>query len=373
MTPNCRIFTWFNDARGSQVAAEHSAQRGEITPRMQDLYRRLRERGFDRAFLQKAVLPEWWEDALGAIPSNRALAEASIARHLKFDIGALRNPDTPLPCLTVDHLRFKKRKGTESIALCPAVVVSQQLAAIVSSAVKSLPNFEPNPDPAVLRAEILSESPFVNLESLLSAAWKQGVIVLHARTLPSGPKFDGIAMFVQETPVIVLASSRKSPPWLAYHLGHELGHLHLGHVKPGDDPLVDSNIASAVDDDEHEKQADAFAMTLLTGRAEVSTAPVLGLTSPKLVQVCRQKSAETKIDPGTLALIYGKSADRMGVAQNALKELGLDKGAHRKIAKALLQYLNIDEIPESCQRLVESVALDPELVAALEHEDTGSF
>src|SRR5262245_18124259 len=58
---------------------------------MNDLYKRLRRVGFDEEFVRKNLLPDWWDDSLATVPSNRALAEASISRMLGFSVGDLRN------------------------------------------------------------------------------------------------------------------------------------------------------------------------------------------------------------------------------------------------------------------------------------------
>ena len=49
---------------------------------MRDLYDRLKERGFDPSYLRSFVLPEWWTDDMADTESNRALAEAFIAKQL---------------------------------------------------------------------------------------------------------------------------------------------------------------------------------------------------------------------------------------------------------------------------------------------------
>src|SRR6185503_20382966 len=63
---------------------------------MNDLYRRLRQAGFDKAFVKRNLLPDWWDDALADVPANRAVAEAAISRMLGFPVAALRNHDQVL-------------------------------------------------------------------------------------------------------------------------------------------------------------------------------------------------------------------------------------------------------------------------------------
>ena len=54
---------------------------------------------------------------------------------------------------------------------------------------------------------------------------------------------------------------------------------------------------------------------------------------------------------GAVALVYGRSAKRMPVAQNALKHLGLDQGAHEMIWLALKHRL-AEDLPETTERFL---------------------
>ena len=50
--------------------------------------------------------------------------------------------------------------------------------------------------------------------------------------------------------------------------------------------------------------------------------------------------------------LHGRSANRWGPAQLALKELGEDHGAHEEIDRALAAKLAIDQMPESSARFL---------------------
>ena len=125
----------------------------------------------------------------------------------------------------------------------------------------------------------------------------------------------------------------------------------LGHVSSGQTALVDSNIERrlSLEDlskdstyDPDELSADQFAMNLLTGQPTMSFDVVYGMTADKLAAKVKRIEQTKKINAGTLALIYGRSAARMGVAKNALKQLALDKGAQQIIQSAMNQFLPTD-------------------------------
>lgn len=207
--------------------------------------------------------------------------------------------------------------------------------------------------PEQVRRRILATQARVDLFGLVRFCWDQGIIVLHlAETPEGGKKLDGLAMFCGERPVVVLASGRKGPPWLAFHLAHELGHLFRDHVRPGDPPLVDGDIAQ-VDDDQQEREADEFACQVLTGSSTLPLKTDDDIDADDLAERSKRYGEDRGIDPGTVILCYARSNDRWAVAQLALKHLGLNEGAHRIIAAEVHRHLKDVDIPEATERFLE--------------------
>ena len=97
---------------------------------MKDLYQRLRRVGFDQGFFgRRNLLPDWWDDSLATVPSNRAMAEASIARMLGFTVSALRDQKQELELPAVSEFRLKRVKKTYSPnEIAPAVLLAYQAA-----------------------------------------------------------------------------------------------------------------------------------------------------------------------------------------------------------------------------------------------------
>lgn len=327
---------------------------------MHELYQRLQQAGFNYAFVQDYLLPTWWDDSLGENPTMRAVAEVGIARMIGVSIHALHTPGTPLHLAPNHEFRLKRNKGITVTELLPAIALAQSAAHILAETLVNLPLFVAGTHALTVREEILAQHATVDLNGLLAWTWAHGIIVVHLCRLPMhAKKFSGIALFHDTRPVIVLADGRDSPPWLAFHLAHELGHILLGHVQPGQ-MLLDDNIdrrqrlLDAVEDPTFERieaEANVFAMTLLTGQPEMRFAMQRDLNGEKLATRVRQRTVQSLIDAGTLALIYGYSTGRMGVAQNALKQLGLSHGAHDFIAEILKHHLP-EELPESVAALL---------------------
>jgi Zn-dependent peptidase ImmA (M78 family) len=324
---------------------------------MKDLYERLKDVGFDANFVRYRILPDWWEDDLASTASNRALAEAAISRMLRFPIAQLRNPNFALKLPQVGNVRLKRNIGTEAKDVLPAILLAEQTANSLLTALTSIVPFPGPVSAEQVRKTILAERRFVDLGGLLQFAWQSGIVVLHLAELPKATKkLSGMAMFCGETPVIVLACGRDSPPWVAFHLAHELGHILLGHVAVGSSPLADGDI-DQLDQDADETAADEFACEVLTGSASLDADAIYGLTAQKLVQKARDVAARRSIDPGTVALVYGRNANRIPVAQNALKIMGLDHGAHAKIGAALTAHLQRDDLSESTERFLSLLSV----------------
>jgi hypothetical protein len=321
---------------------------------MDELYTHLRAANFDAPFVRRHLLPDWWDDSMAANSTTRAIAEVHLARMLGLPLHSLRAPEADWGASVSRNLRLKRNKGVAIEALRPALILAQGMAANLVEIIQGLPEFVAVKDAERVRAEILAYREAVDLQGLLDWAWQHGVIVAHLHSLPTGARrFSGLALFCNKRPLIVLASRRDSPPWLAFHLAHELSHILLGDVQPGQ-PLVDADLSShgPLEDQAaaafapDEARADAFAMSLLTAVPRVDFSPEYGLTGEKLAQRALSIQSQHHVDAGTLALIYGHSAERMGVAQRALRLLGLDHGAQQMIRAGVERHLPPD-LPET--------------------------
>jgi hypothetical protein len=319
---------------------------------MQDLYIRLRKIGFDPAFLRRAVLPDWWEDSLASVAANRALAEAAIARHLGLEISVLRDARAVLTAPTLASARLKKNKNIPQAQAAPAMWVAQHAAELAATNLKDVPRFTGRLTATEARKAVLISHRQVDLAALVDFCWASGIAVIHVKNLPRlSQKIDGMALFCGASPVIVLASIKDSPPWLAFHLAHELGHILLGHVRQGLGPWVDGSIDSSTDD-QHEQAADEYACEILTGQKCPGFKPSFGMTAPKLAAAVQIYGEKHGIAPGVVTLFYGRSAQRWGAAQLALQKLGENEGAQEIISRALAAYLDSSGLSASSERFL---------------------
>lgn len=324
---------------------------------MESLYRRLKAAGFDQRFVRERVLPEWWDDALAENPANVALAEVAIARMLGFDIPSLRDAGVRLSLPPATAARLKRTSDVDPSALAPVVRVAERLARNLIPSLKGIPPFIGERSASAVRAAILARSQDVGLADLVDFAWQSGILVAQLVDRPAKTgRLHGLAMYCDSVPAVVLTSSSDSPPGQAFRLGHELGHVMLGHVRAGQAPILDAS-QNISDPDQEEQQANAFALEVLTGDPGFSVKAVAGLSAEVLAAQAPTPGRKHHIDPGTLLLAYGHAADRMPAAQNALKMLGLDAGAHRVVADRLRAHLD-EDLPETAERAAALAGVD---------------
>jgi hypothetical protein len=287
---------------------------------MKDLYDRLAPLGFDENFLKAYVLPGWWQDHLAEIPSNRAYAEAIIARQLGIKPASLRDQNQRLRLRPSATLRCKRRGAVADVSV--AQVLGARLALLADKCYVG--NRRPLPGSASdIRAAILErgDAQAVGLTQLLRYCWDVGIPVIHLSQVPRGKKkVDGMAAQIDDRYVIVVASQKRHPAWHLFIVAHELGHLAHRHLRQGElsiDPKVDIRLADA-----EEQEASTFAVELLTGRPDTSFRPAgRWARAQELADGARQIGAKLRIDPGYIALSYAHSQNFWAVGQAALKEL----------------------------------------------------
>jgi IrrE N-terminal-like domain len=311
---------------------------------LEPLYRRLKAVGFDRAFLQRAVLPDWWEDSLAANAATRSQIELHLAQRLGVPLADLRDSTQPLTLPGTNDVRLKRGKSDATRGdIAPGMIVARRTARIVLPHLRDVPPLPAHLAARDLRSWILARHRLVDLPALLDAAWEHGIAVFHFSTLPTpGRKFAGMAYYDDKRPIVILATGSDAPPRVAFYLAHEIAHILRGHVKPGGAMLADADFDRDAEDKE-EREADGDALELLTGERHPAFSPKLGMTAARLVPQVRAYEREHGVHAGTVALIYGKTVNRMPVAIQALKLMNINAGARRLIADALRRRLFVDE------------------------------
>jgi hypothetical protein len=168
----------------------------------------------------------------------------------------------------------------------------------------------------------------VDFQSLLDYCWSKGVIVLGV-TRFAGKKPDGMALKVGTRPVIILCKSTSHPAWSAFDLGHELGHLALGHVD--NDGLVLDKTLDGADTDQEEREANDFAAEVLTGSRETSFGSNHRLRAEMLVASAKDLGRRIGLPC-------------WGLAQAALKSIPSNLETQEALSQSAMARLNWDHL-----------------------------
>lgn len=283
------------------------------------LRRTLKSAGLSDRVIE-AAWPSWWSEKLSGSPSAKAELRFSLARRLGLSPKALVGDRVEF--VWRDHVRFKnltvesdgERAALNSFGLSVARILFR--ATSVGPGVVGVGD-------ADLRSAILRSHPFVDLSSLLASCWALGVPVIHLRVFPLEAKAMH-AMVVRDEGrhAVLLLRDTQYPAPAAFWLAHEIGHASLGHLSDGEAIADVFEPESPGDTDAEEKEADEFALSLLTGSAAPNISMnVENFTARSLADAVLAEGPRHSIEPGTLALCVAYKTSRWAAANTALTHI----------------------------------------------------
>ncbi len=317
------------------------------TQPMAELYSRLAEYGFNPKYVKEMVLPEWWDDKIAQNPAGYAEGVSLVVRHLGLDIHSLEDHTQDLCYKHIGPSRFKKSQNVSKAELPLAECIALRAAHLACTATPA-PAETLAASAAQIRSLLLQRNPAsLDFSTLLNYCWECGIPVLHVSEFPaSGKKMDGLAVRVSGRPAIVLAKNSKFSAWLLFLLAHELGHIICGHLRD-EEPRVDE--AGQTTEDKEEKEANAFAVELLTGDAHSEYDSATNLTTDRLLSAARAFGKANQIDPGVVVLNYGRTKGHWGPAMADLKSIEPNADAPAVMRAMMCQRLDWERLPEETQ------------------------
>ena len=325
---------------------------------MADVYRRLSAVGLTRPFVTGKVLPEWWDDEIAEKPAGLSEALAYISRFTGLDFDSLRSRSATLAFRPLPSCVYKKSKSTTVQELSLASAMATRAAQLVLPGVPQ--PISPLPERASqIRDEILGMGEWrVGLRTLLDYCWMVGIPVIHLAEMPSGKRPHGLSAVIDGHPVIVLCKNDRHSAWLLFILAHELGHIVLSHVK-NNEVILDEDVKTL--GDQEEKQADAFAIELLTGSADRRYGYTGGtwFSAEELARLAAEVGLRDCVDPGHIILNYAHTmSGYWGVANAALDILEPDGGAVELVRAKLSRNLDwsrlVNESAEFIMRIAQA-------------------
>jgi hypothetical protein len=306
---------------------------------MDSLYARLAKTGMTKMFARR-LLPDWWDDTLGMMPSALLQAQLIISTGMNFELRSVRDPAADIEFASARR-KFKLNKSVDSASIRLSAEYATGMAKLAAQAMHAQ-YIPPPPDALGIRNALLSTHRCVDLPALLEYCNRAGIPVLHITDLP-GKKMDAVAIRQHGRSAIVLCKNT-SASYLLFHLAHEIGHIALGHLGNVDGTLVDVKINSA-DSDADEMAADAFAVQLLNGLDSRYSTGARFMSGKHLAVAAISYGTQHRIDPGHITLNYAHVANNFRMANVALKLL--PNVADAKIVnRNLLDQINLNSLSD---------------------------
>lgn len=326
-----------------------------------ELRRRLRGLGLTDTAIS-AAWPLWWSEDAEASASARAELRFGIARRLGLDPHSLLQDREEPRFLWREEARFKQLSGESERERAGITSFGRAIASIL---VRASPALGGNLAAASnLRESVLASGrPFVTLADLLSLSWALAVPVVHLRIFPWPQKrMAAMTVRVGGRSTVLLGKDSVYPAAIAFYLAHELGHIALGHVE-ADRQIIDfeDEEPAAEREDDEEREADAFALELLTGEPE----PTVLATGPgwahgrALAHAALESAQGLRIEPGTLALCFGHSTGDWQTANAALGHIYAGPRPVWTYVNAIArQQLELGDLPVEAVDFLEAVLGD---------------
>ncbi len=320
--------------------------------------KRLRTIGLSDPAIE-AAWPDWWSDDADPSPSAKLELRFSVARKLGLDARSVLDEEGAPRFIWKDEARFKHLTGETDTERAAISSFGRSLGSLLASSTNVGQFSIVGTSALALREAVLKSQPYVRFIDLLSLSWSAGVPVVHLRVFPAIRKrMAAMAVRLGDRHTVLLAKDSMYPPHIAFYLGHELGHVALGHI-PEDAAIVDmeSDVLSTASADAEEAEADRFALALLTGRDDPRVLPgSSSYNAPGLADAVLKASTQLHIEPGTLALCFGFSTNNWAVANSAMRFIySQAKPVWIEVNRVAADQIQADQIPSDARSYLRAV------------------
>lgn len=321
---------------------------------MSPLFKRLAEFGFDRPYVRKVALPEWWDESTAETEDGYMQTLMLLSRNLGLDMRSLQNSTAPVECRAFGTTRYKMKQSVKEDDLRQAHCIAARAAQLACFATSVPPSSLPA-SAAEIRATICKGGDrYVKFGALLDYCWDMGVPVLHVSRFPRhARKMDGMAARVKGCPVIVLSKNDHFSAQLLFLLAHELGHIVSNHI--GESGMVLDEKIDRESVDEMEIAANTFALELLTGKSDAAYWVPRNLTAQELANGAKRASIRDQVDPGVVALNYAWNKGHWAVGLAALKIIEPQADAVAVVHERMCARLDWERLPAESRRFLLSV------------------
>jgi len=285
----------------------------------------LESAGYPRS-LQNTLLPEWVTPEVLSDAAASSEIAAILAKRLGLRASPLFTASPRVESLRQRDIKYKRSIPNRSKNLTAATSIGISVAESIASACRV--EFIPFVGSAnALRKEVLASSGYwLGLRNLLMSCWSHGIPVVYLAGLGQGvTKMDGMVVHTGDRPVIVLSKASPLWAWQLFILAHEVAHVVLEHVAPGEiliDEEIGEDFYALKDNDLDERAADMFALKLLNGRENATyTMPNNQVNFRELAHVAYEFGKANQIDPGHIVLNFANNSGKWDIGIAAAKVL----------------------------------------------------
>jgi Zn-dependent peptidase ImmA (M78 family) len=332
----------------------------------QQIYRTLSQVGLKKNHV-RTLLPDWWDDSIASSETGAWEFVMLISRRLSIDAKSLASGSI-VPIGSVSNIAYKHRSTVSDDYYRAGTMIAAALAESVTAAMHNdftLTQFGPK----FIRSSIQAQNNgVVDFDGLVTFCWNHGIPIIPLPNLPVGiRRIDGAVFKVNNRPAIIISRKNDSKAWLSFILAHEIGHYCLGHLQEGSsiidvDLKREATFQSDTSSDQQEREADRFALSLLSGDEVEVTLRNWGqrITGVELAVNAKRDANSAGTSAGHLILRYAFLTSRWMEALTALKFLDEDFDAQNRLTQELSKRISLKNIAEDLRGLVVSITGIPD-------------
>jgi Zn-dependent peptidase ImmA (M78 family) len=310
-----------------------------------NIYENLSHYGIDKKFIEKVLLPDWWNDEIVYSEAGYLQTASIIAKNLGIEITNLLN-NQPLVPKYIHKIKFKTAKN---VTISTTDIWPQSIAVKINDLLEQSFNKEFEElslNVSKIRAEIINNYNSITLSHILDFLWFYGIPVLHISEFPLGlKKMDGMVIKTEKRPVIIISKNRKHDAWLLFIIAHELGHIVKRHIENKEDVIYDTDLENE-DIDSEEREATEFALELITGNINPNFITSTIDSAFKLYNLSKQAGTQFKMDPGIVCLNYAFRHKNYPIAESTLKMLYPNANAILQVKEKMKSNLDFSSLSE---------------------------
>lgn len=313
---------------------------------------RLKDAGFHSKFVERALVPSWWDEEC----KKELLGdfEFEVARFLGVPIEVVRDTQADL-VIPPTGARLRAPKGTDTASMSASIFAAQEIAkAVVRNLSSAVPDFAPSAFPSN-PLDLRERMPLVTFPHLLNYLWDHGVPVITVEELPK-KKFKALACWAINRPVIVIGQKDDDHAKTLVNLAHEASHIGCGHVQ-ADSFIVEGDSESEDNDTDIEREAWAYYHRLTMGTASSSWragAPQKGTDPSTALILLTRVAKEYSIDQSLLVHLWATSNQDFKMRAKLLYKLDTARGAQSAIKRRTRKSLNLEDVSRTDEALLQA-------------------